>query len=208
MVAPSLGNDAEGGQSALLEPEEPSNKAHAVGASSSLDDDSAAADTGTVDPIITAPPAPQSDQTEPPSFTSVLQRSRRSTANYQQDYSSEGIIPVEEGGALLDDANDDSLTSSNLTLDQQIIISMKDPNYKSFLHSYFQNKLSGDNVIMPNNNREDQEDEKQVREEVLTLLKKAGGGTFWNYVDFRHPEKGVVEVEERVARTSEYRCCA
>ncbi len=215
MMAPSLSNDAKEEQS-TPPPEEPTtNKAasHAVDASSSEDD--AAADTGTADTAaITADgtPAPQSfhgDNTttdlQPPSSTSVQQRSRRRTANYQQDYSSEGIIPAEEEGGVAalpsaneDDNHDDTLSSFNLTSEERIIISLKDPNYKSFMHSYFQ-KL-GDNINMP---KEDREDEKQVKDEMVALLKKAGGGTFWNYVNFRYPEMGVVEVEEKVARTSE-----
>ena len=184
----------------------------AVAASSSSD-----GDTGGVDTTIVAV-APQSshgdsstDIVQPPPTPSLQQRSRRSTANYDQDYSSEGIFTTEEGeeAAFAEGGEEvessqhhdnrsfnfsDALTEHNGSI---IIISMKDPNYKAIMFSSFQ-KLGA----VPKHER-DEDEEERVKEEVFHLLKKSGGGRFMNYVNFRFPKEGVVEVDETAARKSE-----
>jgi hypothetical protein len=148
----------------------------------------------------------------------LQQRSRRSTANYDQDYSSEGIITTEEGedaafaegGEEVESSqhhydNDDNRTSNfsdALTEHHNgiIILSMKDPKYKAIMFSSFQ-KLGA----VPHDKRDESEEER-VKEEVFHLLKKSGGGRFMNYVNFRSPKEGVVEVDEMAARKSELLC--
>ena len=81
-----------------------------------------------------------------------------------------------------------------------IVLSMKDPNYKSIMFSYFQ-KLGA----TPKHLR-DKNEEERVEKEVVALLKKLGGGRFVKYINFRSPHSGVVEVDEKTARTSELLC--
>ena len=91
--------------------------------------------------------------------------------------------------------SDTALTEQNN--DTMIVLSMKDPNYKSIMFSYFQ-KLGA----TPKHLR-DKKEEERVEKEVVALLKKLGGGRFVKYINFRSPHLGVVEVDEKTARTSE-----
>ena len=90
-----------------------------------------------------------------------------------------------------------SLTENHHHHGDSIVLSMMNPNYKSIMFSYFQ-KLGA----TPKELR-DEDEEERVEQEVFALLKKVGGGRFVKYINFRSPQLGVVEVDERTARASE-----
>lgn len=159
------------------------------------------------------------------------QRSRRSTANYHHDYTSEGIFTTEDAEHDNDDDtfsppisankripsqmkkkirqtsthhdyNDDDLTPHLTTIQQNgLITSMKDPSYKSILFSYFR-QLGA----TPKEER-DVSREEEVKRKVLELvMEHSCDGKFWNFVNWRKPSLGVEEVDLEVVRASELLC--
>ena len=73
-----------------------------------------------------------------------------------------------------------------------VIMSMTDANYKSTMYSYFR-KLEKST---------DEEDEEKLKNEVFNLLKKKGG-RIYRYLDWRHHELGVVELDDQKVMRSE-----
>ena len=79
--------------------------------------------------------------------------------------------------------------------DNDIVLSMKDANYKSIMFSFFQ-KLGA----KTSSNR-DVEEEKKVKDEAYAFFKNTGGRLL-SYINYRRVEDGVVEVDEKTARDS------
>ena len=165
----------------------------------------AGGDTSSTAPQSTSSPEGGAAHYQPSSPSQ--QRSRRSTANYHQDYSAKGIFTTEEAdeeaaeGGIDDESVDDANLRSSLLEKNGVIISMKDPNYKAIMFSAFR-KLGA----IPTHQRDD-ETERRVKEETFHLIKNYSGGSFMHYVDWRYPDEGITEVDEKTARTSEL-CCS
>ena len=143
---------------------------------------------------ITAPPLS--------STSSANQRSRRSRTNYHQDYSHDddglSITELEDDEIIqYDDASNNSnnelfITQPSSNQNEEIALSMKDPRYKSIMHSFFQQL----------GRHADGHEEEMVGEEAVTLFKKYGGGVFVNYINFRLPHLGTKMIDEKTARAS------
>lgn len=78
--------------------------------------------------------------------------------------------------------------------DIDIILSLRDPNYKHVIFTANQ-KLG----THPNR---DNDEEMRVKEEVFNML-KISGGRFMCYQNGKRPQEGLIEVDEKTARKSE-----
>jgi hypothetical protein len=72
---------------------------------------------------------------------------------------------------------------------------MKDPTYKATMFSFFQ-KLG-----VKTSDKRNVEKETQVKNEAYNFFKNSGG-RLMTYINFRRPDEGVVEVDEKTARDS------
>ena len=72
---------------------------------------------------------------------------------------------------------------------------MKDPTYKATMFSFFQ-KLG-----VKTSDKRNVEKETQVKNEAYDFFKNSGG-RLMTYINFRRPDEGVVEVDEKTARDS------
>ena len=79
--------------------------------------------------------------------------------------------------------------------DCNIVLSMKDPTYKATMFSFFQ-KLG-----VKTSDKRNVERETQVKNEAYDFFKNSGG-RLMTYINFRRPDEGVVEVDEKTARDS------
>lgn len=125
---------------------------------------------------------------------SPSQRSRRSTANYHQDYSSEGIISSDEE-ATSDPVDSKGSGRNSGAENNDIIVSMTDANYKLVMFSFFQ-KLG-----TKRHRDRDVDQENRVKDEVYALFKNSGR-RLMSYVNHRRPQEGLVELNEENARFS------
>jgi len=92
---------------------------------------------------------------------------------------------------------DDLSTHLNPLIENGIIVSMKDPNYKAIMFSFFR-KLGA-----VSRDKRDGNEETRVKEEAFNFFKNYSGGRFMNYVNYRSTKDGIVEVDEKTARISE-----
>lgn len=84
---------------------------------------------------------------------------------------------------------------------EDIIMSMTDDRYKSNMYGFYQ-KLGVS---------ASEEDEEKMKKEVFELFESLNG-RFIRYVNWRHPQLGVVELDEKEVKRSEYQngeplCC-
>ncbi len=79
--------------------------------------------------------------------------------------------------------------------DCNIVLSMKDPTYKATMFSFFQ-KLG-----VKTSDKRNVDKETQVKNEAYDFFKNSGG-RLMTYINFRRPDEGVVEVDEKTARDS------
>ncbi len=188
---------------------------HATASCPSNSDDGIADD---VDTAVAAASSSSSSQKQPSSSPS--QRSRRITTNYHQDYSSDGTIPSpdhQQDSRMVEDcatsaeaapspqsSRDGSSRTTTTTITQgktlnktdcNIVLSMKDPTYKATMFSFFQ-KLG-----VKTSDKRNVEKETQVKNEAYDFFKNSGG-RLMTYINFRRPDEGVVEVDEKTARDS------
>ena len=95
------------------------------------------------------------------------------------------------------DTNATSITQGKTLnkTDCNIVLSMKDPTYKATMFSFFQ-KLG-----VKTSDKRNVERETQVKNEAYDYFKNSGG-RLMTYINFRRPDEGVVEVDEKTARDS------
>lgn len=91
-----------------------------------------------------------------------------------------------------DSTTDLSLVGYNNNED--IIMSMTDDRYKSNMYGFYQ-KLG----VSAN-----EEDEEKMKKEVFELFQSLNG-RFVRYVNWRHPQLGVVELDDKEVKRSEYK---
>jgi hypothetical protein len=123
-----------------------------------------------------AAPSPQSSRAGSSRTTSSSSRSSNSST------SNTNATTITQGKTL-------SETDCN------IVLSMKDPTYKATMFSFFQ-KLG-----VKTSDKRNVEKETQVKNEAYDFFKNSGG-RLMTYINFRRPDEGVVEVDEKTARDS------
>lgn len=95
------------------------------------------------------------------------------------------------------DNEEDSKSSLPAPSGNDIILSMKDANYKMIMFSFFQ-QLKVHTV-----KERDQDEEKRVRNEAYDFLNGLGG-RMMKYRNRLRPEEGLVDVDEETARACKF----
>ena len=110
----------------------------------------------------------------------------------ENEQAEEGDASSSSGDSNSNVAQEEASSENNSC---DVIISMKDPNYKSTMFSFFQ-KLGA-----KSKGERDYDEEMKVKVEAFSFFKNSGG-RLMTYINYRRPEDGLVEVEDEIARES------
>ena len=125
-----------------------------------------------------------------------------------QEQEKEAAVEEEEEEANLgsddddgSDYEDDSNSSQSVQTSSgnDIILSLRDANYKSIMFSFF--RQLGTRQYLD----EVSDEEKRVKEEVFNIF-QSSGGRLMRHRDGRRPKEGLFEVDEKTARESKCDC--